>query len=440
VPSNVIRSVNKLHNAAWPQGFQGLYPSGLISAFFLSEGGWPGTNGPSPVVWDAVQGLPLVVTGIGVQPAWVAGQGGAALYFSSGPYIEGSTFYTRALDPLTWVMWLIPGSTGCPLAKNDANSNNVGWLLATSNVSMQLLVEFTGPNLIYQANVPTNWVGNWHHVAIVYDNSATAANTKIYIDGVLMTTKSSQNGGGTHASEAGQQLRMGRTTGSFTGSSAGTWADGTLESAFMFNRQLSQTEIVDLYSASYRWYTVRKGYAIVQPSQSFTATAAAKAATLGRKIFTSIAAAAHTKAATLTALFIQVKSLTATAAQKAGSLTATRVPNKPFAAQMLQRSGTLGRKVFITLSATKHTCSGVLTTIKAASQTVFTATAHTKVGALNVQVDIGAQLAATAAQKQAKLTLAVQHGPLPPPVPTPAACPTVSTVISHVEQCENPGS
>lgn len=94
--------------------------------------------------------------------------------------------------------------------------------------------------------------------------------------------------------------------------------------------------------------------------------------------------------------------------------------------------------MFKTISATKHTFAGALSAVKAGVQQTFTATKHTFAGALTFNANIF--LKATKAAYQGKLTLVVQHGPQPPSVCTPTACPTVSNVISHVEICENPGS
>jgi len=442
--SNIIRSSHKFNNAQWPGGFAGLYPNGLVSAFFLNEAGNTANTGQI-VTWDSLQQQPATSVALTVLPSWVGGNGGVALNAAGNAKLDCTNF-SRAHNPQSWVFWLLPtANTCCIAAKNDANTVNQGFLLSMlSSGGIQLLMEGSlTRNLIVQCtNVPANWLSAWHHVAVTWNGRIDpSAVVQIYIDGILRANTFTQTdtAGAVYQGDAGQMLRLLYYNGAGT-NWFGALFNGTLESLLMFNRPLSSTEIAELAAATYRWYRPRHAYAIVSPSQTFTATAAQKAGALGRKIFTSFAASAHTKAATLTAALTQFKTLTATAAQKAGTLTTAVLPQKFLTAQMLQRSGTLGRKVFITLSATKSTCHGVLTTLKAAAQKTLTGTASTKAGALNRKTLIGAQLAATAQRKQGKLTLAVQHGPQPPPVCTPVACPTVSTIISHVEQCENPGS
>jgi len=225
----------------------------------------------------------------------------------------------------------------------------------------------------------------------------------------------------------------------------GTFEDGSsamsnaqLDSILMWNRILSAAEVQDLFQATYPSIQPRYVLGAPPPAETFAATASTKAATLGRKIFATLTAAKHTFAGVLTTQLTQFKTLTATAAQKAGVLLAFKAIGQTLTAGMLQRSSTLGREVFKTLAATKATFAGALTAIKAASQKTFAATKATFAGALSFNVSV--KFTAIKASYQGKLTLAVQHGPQPPSVCTPTACTTVSNVISHVEICENPGS
>jgi len=225
----------------------------------------------------------------------------------------------------------------------------------------------------------------------------------------------------------------------------GTFEDGSsamsnaeLDCILMWNRIISASEVQDLFQATYPSIQPRYVLGAPPPAETFAATASTKAATLGRKIFATLTAAKHTFAGVLTTQLTQFKTLTATAAQKAGVLLAFKAIGQTLTAGMLQRSSTLGREVFKTLAATKATFAGALTAIKAASQKTFAATKATFAGALSFNVSV--KFTAIKASYQGKLTLAVQHGPQPPSVCTPTACTTVSNVISHVEICENPGS
>jgi hypothetical protein len=440
---HLIRSPRKPPiGAAWPPGFAGAYPPGLIAAFFINEGGAPSTLN-AEFTWDSLKNLPLLVDTTGAAPTWVPDHGGMALTFNGSQWLGGESVYTAALDPMTWAFWCIPGSSGCMIAKNDANTIEYGWLIGVSSTHVTLGIVGSVSNQYVPSNVPSNWVGNWHHVVVTWDGvfPGTGFEATFYIDGIYVgSSVGGQAGNGTHGSDAGYPLRIGRTTGSF-GQGGGNWTGGTLESVLMFNRQLTQSEAVSLMRSSYRWYGVRKAYPATAPAKVFAATAAQKTGLLGRltHIGSQLAAAHHTLQGSLTTLFVRFRSFAATAAQKTASLTAALVPIKILSASALQKSGALARNVYIKLAATHHTLQGTLSAVLAANQKTFSATVAQKTGTISRTTMIGAQVKAVKAQLQGKLTLRVTHAP-PPPVPTPVVCPTVVPSISHVETCENTGS
>ena len=443
--ASAVYSQVKFGGAEWPGGFLGLYPAGLISALFLSEAGGVGLNTGDPVLMDVVQRQTINRSTAGTTPTWVVGRGGSALNFpTGGQHING---YMQALDPQTWVMWMIPGSNGCPVAKNDANSINAGWAVATTSTQLQFLVEHATTNMITKVS-PANWAGLWHHVAIVWDGSLTSANTKIYVDGVLQTHVSDQNGVGVHGSDGTFAYLIGETTGSFTGFNSGIWNNGTLESVFLFNRQLDAQEINGLYQASYRWY---------RPSRAYGLGAAGADQlpwrTLNRKIEDIFEE--PRLARSFVALFIsqQVVDRLPWRAARRQAEDAVEEPYKQarpiptlflpviftklLTAQMLQRSATLGIQVLKTLTATMATKAGSLATSLSTNSKVLAAMASTKAGALNIRVSI--TLAATMAQRSGKLSILVIHGG-PPPVCTPVATCGTPPATSHIEICENTGS
>ena len=410
-----------------PVGFRDLrHPvyNGCIAAYLLNEGG-------GPVIWDLAQQQRVSITGTF---NWSSSQlrHGTAINFNGGKGV-GTTF---KMDPLSIALWVnvstLSPANQVPLSKTDNGSSN-GWYVTIRNTN-DIQFNFCNAAGVFRCDSPLTFSTGWHFVVFTWDQtgSASASSSAMYIDGTAVSPTRNASVGALH-SDSGIAL----TVGTFEdGSSA--MSNGMIGSFFLWNRIIGAQEQLDLYLATYPSIQPRYVFGTVAPSETFAATAATKAGTLGRKILITLAATKHTFAGVLTTVFAQFKTLTATAAQKAGALMTFKVPSQLFAAQMLQRSGTLGREVFKTLAATKATFAGALTTVKAASQKTFTATKATFAGVLTFNTSL--TLAASKAAYQGKLTLAVQHGPPPPSTCTPTACPTVSNVISHVEICENPGS
>lgn len=396
--------------------------NGLIAAYLLNEGGGLQFN-------DIAKQQRVTMSGTF---NWTQGPHGASVNFNGGRG-QGTS---APMDPVAIALWVncstLSPSNQVPFCKTDNGASN-GWYITIRN-SPDIQFNFCNSGGVFRSASPATFTTGWHFVVFWWDQTGNngAANTGMYIDGIAVTPTITTSVGTIH-SDTGIIF----TVGTFEdGSSA--MSNAQLSSMFLWNRIICQSEVQDLYRATYPSIQPRYVLGAPPPSETFAATASTKAGVLGRKILVTLAAAKHTFAGSLTTVFAQFKTLTATAAQKTGALTTFKVPHQLLPAQMLQRSGTLGRKVLKTMAATKATFAGVLTAIKAASQKTFAATKATFAGSLSFNV--GVKFVAIKAAYQGKLTLAVQHGPQPPAICTPTACPTVSNVISHVEICENPGS
>lgn len=397
-----------------------------VAAYLFNEGG-------GPVVRDIARGRRIPLTGT---YNWTEGPHGSAINFNGG---TGSG-NTDKLDPLTIAMWINVSTIapGNQIFLDKVNSSvNAGWYcnIANNFGAGQIQFNFCNSGGIFRSQTASFSPNVWHFVFFWWDQTGHNAgtNTQIWVDGILQTNVGGASVG-TVASDSGIPLIIGTT---FDGSSF-PLVNGQVGAVFMWNRILSNAEGQDLYLNTYPSIYPRYVLGAPPPAENFAATAATKAGTLGRNILVTLAAAKHTFAGVLTTFFQQFETLTATAAQKTGSLIAFKAISQVSSAHMLQRSATLGREVLKTIAATRALYAGVLSTIKSATQTTLTATKATFAGALTFNT--GVALLATKAFYQGKLTLAVQHGPPPPSVCTPTACPTVSDVISHVEICENPGS
>ena len=361
-----IFSTTKPGFAIWSPSGHGLYPSGLVSALFFNEGGGVGLITGDAVTWDSLNQAQFEAQTGNIIPApgWVQGQGGPALSFGGGGAFLYATKFTRAVDPKTWVCWIRPkaATQGTIAAKNDANTVSAGWYLNNSATIMQLVVENSSTNMIYQSDVPANWTGAWHHVAVVWDGSATADNTKIYIDGILRAKSgSTTNGSGSHGSDGGQIYRIARGLGGGSVGVAGIWS-GDIESLFLFNRPLSQPEVLDLMMASYRW--IEYSYA-VSVAGAFTQTLDASMSTfsgaIAKQTNKPLSASMSTFDAILSAGGRFAKTLSASMSTFSGAL--TKQTNKVLAAGMSTFAGALTtlQTHGMTFTAGMATFSGALT-------------------------------------------------------------------------------
>jgi Concanavalin A-like lectin/glucanases superfamily len=370
---------------------------------------------------------------------WVTGRNGPAINFNGGV----ATGPTTKLDPFSWAFWAYfttnaPGHQ-CIIAKSDGAQ-----AFGTLAPGHGWCIENNGGTGI-QLNV-----ANAAGVARLFVNALPTLNAwhfyVVFWDqtgnmsaphaGIYTDGKLSNSGNSAVALYTSDSTES-LVIGEYNGAT-NACSNAIVDSVLMWNRVLSGAEVADLYAATYPAIKPRYYPAAGAPSKTFAATSTQKTGTLGREIFVTLAAAKHTFQGALTTKLIQFKTLTATAAQKAGSLVAFKIPSQIIAAQMLQRTGTLNREIFKTLAATKATFQGVLSATKA-NKFALTATSAQKAGVLSFQTDIGSQVHAVKASFQGKLTLVVRHV-TPPPVPTPVVCPTIVPSISHVETCENTGS
>jgi len=93
-------------------------------------------------------------------------------------------------------------------------------------------------------------LNTWQHVVVVYDNTDTANDPLMYINGVLQTVTQDSSGGtpsGTASSDAGQDLIMGNFVSSGADSTQRTF-DGSIDEVGIYNRMLTPAEIDALFN------------------------------------------------------------------------------------------------------------------------------------------------------------------------------------------------
>lgn len=386
----------------------GAYPLGMIGAYILGETGAASAIANNIKFYDAVsrQRVQFQYNGAPLNLRQVQNGGGFAAYNTSAND-WGIFSATRAYDPKTWVIWGgVPATkAGGLLGKNDGNSVNAGWLHSIdSSAGVEFNIEYTTTNLKVRA-APAghgSWADCIHCLAFSWDGSQTAANQKVYIDGIPQAHSLDTNGVGTHASDGANVLKV--TQGTFA-QGFGAFGDSIVESFFFFNRVLSPAEIQELYIYPYRYTTgnvdrMLRGAAHIY-TQSFNASMSTFSATL--------------------------------------TMTLTHAKLVALAAVMVQMAGSLTKRIGKALSAGMATFSATLTTlkIKAGSLQVFNASMSTFSATLTKLP--GKVFNAQMKPFSGSLSLAVTHGSTPPTC-IPVGCDTLPQVTSHVEQCENPGS
>jgi len=219
---------------------------GLLSSFFLNEGGGATASGLGPV------GTFATIPG-GNNPTWTTGQIDGALNFDgTGGYVHLNP--SPALDPTTSgtvQIWINPNVAAQPSAAGLVHRGDLA-SFADETYSLQ----FWNGNTItlylndisgnaYQVTTTTNFTntGQWYLVTGTWDSSGM----KIYVNGQLeasnttaVTLRNAPAGG----------VNIGaQTTGVYSGAYKNFPFNGKIDSASVFNRSLSTGEILWGYNS-----------------------------------------------------------------------------------------------------------------------------------------------------------------------------------------------
>ena len=181
-------------------------------------------------------------------PTVTPGKIGQALNFDgTDDYIDaGSGSATDDLSVLTVSAWIKPRSLGGAnhgrfVEKGTVGTN--GWsIYFDSGGGFTFDVEF--PTYLEVVTTASGaGLNTWQHVVVVWDGSVTAANVKIYVNGVLQSHSTDHNGAGTRASDAAGNVNIGRSA-----SVSGRFFDGGIDEVRVYNRAFTQTEVTNLYN------------------------------------------------------------------------------------------------------------------------------------------------------------------------------------------------
>ena len=191
-------------------------------------------------------------------PTWVAGKIGSAVNFdavddvvTAGSNASLDDLVAQGGGGMTITAWIRPnsigegGNPGRIVHKGTGTSATNGWQFVIQGTSPALAFASdhatTDVNHVASANSIT--LGVWQHVVVTWDGSATAANVRLYVNGVEPTYQTTTNGVGARSSDAASSVFIGNdNTGVRT-------FDGALDDVRIYNRILTAAEIAAIHRA-----------------------------------------------------------------------------------------------------------------------------------------------------------------------------------------------
>ena len=179
--------------------------------------------------------------------------GGYIDYTNGAAYVTSSSTNLTNLSTATWCMWLnIETGSQVIMFKNDNNSS-AGWVINQGTTAVNTQYDGIGIQIVAPTNlrayvtsslVPTN---TWYNLIIAWGGTLTSPiDTKIYFNGVLMPLYYTVNGAGSRTSDASYATIICSSVNSgIVSSGIRTY----LGPAMIYNRALSQAEVVQNYNA-----------------------------------------------------------------------------------------------------------------------------------------------------------------------------------------------
>jgi hypothetical protein len=438
-----------------------------VGAVSLSQGGWrpspnaqfnsahpsanrlvalvPMSEGQGTVLHNiaaqAGAGVPASFNTVGT-PAWdIDGSGLACLHTtpSSAGVLTGLSFPMAEFTMMAMVMMpnaQVGVSAGYSVIMGISNATD-GFGMYNAGLGEGVN---SGHAAFYNENSPggsfsaINGLGDFANISrkcsvIILTASTLGSFQRIYVNGTLVNSAAGFSNAKTVTQAAFMDspvIHDGRST------------EGTAMFFALWSRALGGDEVELLSDQPYDLLLPPRRYFATfstTVSEDIAATMANFAGSLVRSTSYPLAATMSNFAAVLSR--VTSRSIAASMANFAGALTASSIRIKTLAASMLQFGGALARSTQKNLNAAMSNFAGALASSKSSAGATISATMANFAGALTRQTNY--ILTASMFGFQGSLALAVQHGGVPS-VCTPAACTTITNIISHVEICENAGS
>lgn len=130
-------------------------------------------------------GLQPETQAIGTTLTYQIGIRDQAALFDATQHASREIKHFNSDGPWTIGLWLLPdNSLSCPLSKIEPEGNRTGLevLWQKGRINVNLVAKWGTDAIEVTSNTPAK-AGQWHHVAITYDGSKSAAGLKLFLDG-----------------------------------------------------------------------------------------------------------------------------------------------------------------------------------------------------------------------------------------------------------------
>jgi len=190
-------------------------------------------------------------------PTWVPARIGTGLSFDGSPtggddvLNAGSGTSVRNLGAITVAAWIKVGSAGeagTPgriVHKATGTAPLNGWQFVTQAANqLGFAVDYTTTDLVRVSDADAFTLGGWHHVAVTWDGSTSAANVIMYVNGTAIASyATTTDATGNRVSDQSANIYLGNEPG------GARTLDGSLDDVRVYNRVLSLAEIRSIHRA-----------------------------------------------------------------------------------------------------------------------------------------------------------------------------------------------
>lgn len=183
------------------------------------------------------------------------GKVGQALYFNgvSGLVGVGSADILDNLSAISISVWAKAnsyGESGQGIFVEKNNNTATGWIFQklSTGGTVRFSVNYSGADLIVTSannTLTTSDYGKWIHWAVTWEGSPASTSVHVYKNGVeIGYSGTNQDGTGVRDDDAVRTVNFGNRNGD------SRTFDGTLDDVRIYNRALSSSEVVDLYTTA----------------------------------------------------------------------------------------------------------------------------------------------------------------------------------------------
>ncbi len=191
-----------------------------------------------------------MISGVSTSTAPVVGKLGQAFSFSNNTTQQVNVGSAASLDNVTRktiCSWIFPKSYGISSTDSNIFSKDGLWafFLGDDDAGIQALYysnPFSGTSYTGHTAASTITLNTWQHVCVTYDNSSTANDALLYINGVSKAVTELFTPTGTASADAASDGIIGNYAPAYNGS-----FDGAIDDVRVYNRILTADEIKQLY-------------------------------------------------------------------------------------------------------------------------------------------------------------------------------------------------